>query len=129
MMFMSPELLMSKSFGFMESAPMPEADIYVLGLVIYQVCEQDYGYLSFTYMPQALLLASCYTGEILSAQRSYLESFGTPALNKRRVRSDTAWPLKSEPLHTKKRNEAPNPPSRPTSTTKLQYVDLRGNSR
>jgi hypothetical protein len=39
--FMSPELLMPSKFGMKDSVPTPEADIYALGLVIFQVCEQD----------------------------------------------------------------------------------------
>ena len=39
LMFMSPELLVPSRFGFKDSAPTPEADIYALGLVIYQVYE------------------------------------------------------------------------------------------
>ena len=57
-MFMSPELLKPSMFGFRSSVPTPEADIYAFGLVIYQVCEQDRSYLSFTHMVQVL------TGEI-----------------------------------------------------------------
>ena len=48
-MFMSPELLVPEKFGFLESVPTPEADIYGLGLVIYQVCEHGRGYPLFTY--------------------------------------------------------------------------------
>ena len=40
-MFMSPELLVPSRFGFTESIPTPEADIYAFGLVIYQVCDHD----------------------------------------------------------------------------------------
>ena len=57
-MFMSPELLVPSKFGFNDSVPTPEADIYAFGLVIYQVCDQDRSYLSFTYTTQVL------TGEI-----------------------------------------------------------------
>ena len=53
-MFMSPELLIPKRFGFTESVPTPEADIYAFGFVIYQVYEQDGSYLSFTYTIQVL---------------------------------------------------------------------------
>jgi serine/threonine protein kinase len=57
-MFMSPELLVPGKFGITDSVPTPEADIYAFGLVIYQVCEQDRGYLPFTYIVQVL------TGEL-----------------------------------------------------------------
>jgi len=53
-MFMSPELLVPSKFGFAESIPTPEADIYAFGLVIYQVCEQDRGHLPFTHVVQVL---------------------------------------------------------------------------
>ena len=53
-MFMSPELLVPGKFGFTESVPTPEADIYAFGLVIYQVCEHDRGYPPFTYISQVL---------------------------------------------------------------------------
>ena len=56
--FMSPELLMPERFGFAESVPTPEADVYAFGLVIYQVCGQDRSYLPFTYIVQVL------TGEL-----------------------------------------------------------------
>ena len=54
-MFMSPELLKPSMFGFKDSVPTPEADIYAFGLVIYQVCDQDRSYLSFTHMVQVLM--------------------------------------------------------------------------
>ena len=53
-MFMSPELLVPSKFGCKDSVPTPEADIYAFGLVIYQVCDQDRSYLSFTYVVQVL---------------------------------------------------------------------------
>jgi len=51
---MSPELLVLREFGFTKSAPMPEADIYAFGLVIYQVCKRNRDYLQFTYIFQVL---------------------------------------------------------------------------
>ena len=48
-MFMSPELLVPSKFGFTESIRTLETDLYAFGLVIYQVCEQDRGYLPLTY--------------------------------------------------------------------------------
>ena len=57
-MFMPPELLVPSKFGFNDSVPTPQADVYAFGLVIYQVCDQDRSYLSFTYTTQVL------TGEI-----------------------------------------------------------------
>ena len=53
-MFMSPELLAPSNFGLERSKPTREADIYALGLVIYQVYDQDPGCLSFTHMVQVL---------------------------------------------------------------------------
>jgi len=53
-MFMSPELLMPSKFGFKEAIPTLEADIFAFGLVIYQVCDHDRGYLLFTYIFQVL---------------------------------------------------------------------------
>ena len=41
MTFMSPELLVPSGFGLQDSVPTPEADVYALGLVIFQVCEHD----------------------------------------------------------------------------------------
>jgi hypothetical protein len=55
---MSPELLMPSKFGRKDSVSTPEADIYVFGLVVYQVCERDRGYLPFTQIDQVL------TGEL-----------------------------------------------------------------
>jgi hypothetical protein len=43
MAFMSPELLVPSEFGMRTSFPTPEGDIYALGLVIFQVCEQGRG--------------------------------------------------------------------------------------
>ena len=54
MVFISPELLVPRRFGFTGSVPTPEADIYAFGSVIYQVCEHDRGYLPFTYIVQVL---------------------------------------------------------------------------
>ena len=48
--FMSPELLVSSKFGFKDSMPTLEADIYAFGFVIYQVCEQGCGYLPSIYV-------------------------------------------------------------------------------
>ena len=56
--FASPELLAPANFGMKDSVPTQEADIYAFGLVIFQVCEQDRGYLPLTYIAQVL------TGEI-----------------------------------------------------------------
>jgi len=53
-MFMSPELLVPQRFGFAESIPTPEADIFAFGVVIYQVCEHDRGYPLFTYIFRVL---------------------------------------------------------------------------
>ena len=53
-MFMSPELLMPGRFGLTESVPTLESDIYAFGLVIYQVCVRDRGYLPFVYISQVL---------------------------------------------------------------------------
>ena len=53
-MFMSPELLVPSRFGFAESMPTPEADIYALGLVIYQVCDYDRRYPQFAYIFQVI---------------------------------------------------------------------------
>jgi len=47
MTFMSPELLVPEEFGKTNAAPTPQSDIYAFGLVIFQVCGQDYGYLLF----------------------------------------------------------------------------------
>ena len=41
--FMSPELLVPSKFGMKDSVPTSEGDIYAFGLVIFQVCEQDFG--------------------------------------------------------------------------------------
>ena len=49
-MYMAPELLVPGKFGYTESVPTPEGDIYAFGLVIYQVCEQDRGHLPFIYI-------------------------------------------------------------------------------
>ena len=54
LMFMSPELLVPSKFGFTESKPTPEADIFAFGLVIYQVCDHDRGHPPFTYSFQVL---------------------------------------------------------------------------
>jgi len=51
MSFMSPERLAPREFGMKNSMPTPQADIYAFGLVVFQVCEQDYGYLSFLHFP------------------------------------------------------------------------------
>jgi len=53
-MFMAPELLVPWEFGFTESIPTPEADIYAFGLVIYQVCNHDRGYPPFAYISRSL---------------------------------------------------------------------------
>jgi len=52
--FTSPELLVPSKFGFRDSVPTPEADIYAFGLVILQVCEQAREYLPFNYIVQVL---------------------------------------------------------------------------
>ena len=54
MMFMSPELLVPSKFGFTESIPTPEADIYAFGMVIHQVCDHSRGYPPFIYIFQVL---------------------------------------------------------------------------
>jgi len=58
LMFMSPELLMPSNFGFTESKPTLEADIYAFGLVIHQVCDHHRGHPPFAYTFQVL------TGEL-----------------------------------------------------------------
>ena len=50
MTFMSPELLVPSGFGLQDSIPTPEADVYAFGLLIFQVCEQNRGYLSSSYL-------------------------------------------------------------------------------
>jgi len=57
-MFMSPELLVPSTFGFTESKPTLEADIYAFGLVINQVCDHNGEYPPFAYTFQVL------TGEL-----------------------------------------------------------------
>ena len=52
--FMSPELLVPSNFGMDNSLPTPEADIYAFGLVIFQVCEQDWRHCGFSYFVQVL---------------------------------------------------------------------------
>ena len=52
---MSPELLVPSRFGFTESIPTPEADIYAFELVIYQVCDHDRRYPQFAYIFQVLM--------------------------------------------------------------------------
>jgi len=54
MTFMSPELMVPSNFGFKDSIPTPEADIYAFGLVIFQVREHDREYMPFTYIVQVL---------------------------------------------------------------------------
>jgi len=67
-MFMSPELLVPSKFGFTDSIPTPESDIYSFGLVIFQVCGHDRGYPPFTYTFQVLTgklpFAGLWTAEI-----------------------------------------------------------------
>ena len=46
--FMSPELLIPEEFSEKDAVPTPQSDIYAFGLVVFQVCEQDYGYLLFS---------------------------------------------------------------------------------
>ena len=53
-MFMAPELLVPSKFGFERPLATRKTDIYSFGLVIYQVREQDPGYLSFTHVVQVL---------------------------------------------------------------------------
>jgi len=48
--FMAPELLVPRKFGKKEAIPTPQADIYAFGLVIFQVFEQDYGFLPFSHI-------------------------------------------------------------------------------
>ena len=54
MVFMAPELLIPREFGFTESLPTQKSDIYAFGSVIYQVRDQDRGYLSCAYTIQVL---------------------------------------------------------------------------
>ena len=54
MVFMAPELLVPSKYGIKDPIPTPEADTYAFGLVVYQVCKQDRGYLLFTYIFQVL---------------------------------------------------------------------------
>ena len=54
MAFMSPELFVPSKFGMTNSLPTPQADIYAFGLVIFQVCEQDWRYCGFSYLIQVL---------------------------------------------------------------------------
>jgi len=44
MQFLSPELLVPGAFGERVAKPTPQADIYAFGMVILQVCKQDYWY-------------------------------------------------------------------------------------
>jgi len=48
MTFMSPELLIPEEFGRKCADPTPQSDIYAFGLVIFQVCRQDYRYLPYS---------------------------------------------------------------------------------
>jgi len=66
MMFMSPELLVPFRFGLKVSLSTPEADIYAFGLVIYQVCEHDRGYLLFTYIVKVLTGGLLFPGFMLA---------------------------------------------------------------
>lgn len=43
LMFMSPELLAPQKFGMKTAIPTPQSDVYALGLVIFQVCENYRG--------------------------------------------------------------------------------------
>jgi len=61
--FMPPEIMVPSKFGFTDSVPTPEADIYAFGLVIFQVCEQDREYLSFTYIVQVLTGENPFRGD------------------------------------------------------------------
>jgi len=54
LMFMSPELLVPSKFGFTESVPTSEADIFAFGLVIHQACDRNREYPPFTYIFQVL---------------------------------------------------------------------------
>ena len=47
--FMASELLVPGKYGFTEPVPTQKSDIYAFGLVIYQVRDQDRGYLSCAY--------------------------------------------------------------------------------
>ena len=42
-MFMSPELLVPSEFGFKDSSPTLQADVYAFGMVIFQVCGRNHG--------------------------------------------------------------------------------------
>jgi len=70
MMFMSPELLVPPMFGFEDSIPTPEADIYAFGLVVFQVCERGGGYRSFAYIVQVLTGENPFRG-IMTAELVY----------------------------------------------------------
>jgi len=48
MTFMAPELMVPSKFGFKDSMPTSEADVYAFGLLLFQVCKQDREYLPFT---------------------------------------------------------------------------------
>ena len=52
--FMAPELLVPVKYGFTDSVPTQKSDIYAFGLVIYQACNQDRGYLLCAYITQVL---------------------------------------------------------------------------
>ena len=41
-MFMSPEFLVPSKFGFKDSIPTPQSDIYAFGMVIFQVCRENH---------------------------------------------------------------------------------------
>jgi len=59
---MSPELLVPSTFGFIESTPTPQADIYAFGVVIYQARDHDRGYPPLTYISQVLTGKLPYPG-------------------------------------------------------------------
>ena len=60
--FMAPEQLVPSKYGLKESVPTQKSDIYAFGLVIYQVRNQDRGYLSCAYTIQVLTGAIPFQG-------------------------------------------------------------------
>jgi len=54
LMSMYPELMVPSKFGFTESIPTPETDIFSFGSVIHQVCDYDLRCPPFAYIFQVL---------------------------------------------------------------------------
>ena len=48
--FTAPELLVPQKYGKKNATPTTQADVYAFGLVIFQVCGQDFGRLLFVYV-------------------------------------------------------------------------------